>query len=626
MRKMNRSGLAGVSLATGVRGRSRRGRRIAVVAAAALLLSVTACEHDITVLSRHEIDSGFAQGMASSSLYLEMEDGVKVAVDVHVPEGVPGTTRFPTILEMTRFWRDRGGELPYTLRRAVQRGYAYVVVDERGTGASFGAWPYPVSDRALEDGREVIDWILDQPWSNGLVGATGVSFMGMAAQQLAAAGHPALKAVVPMSDTYDLYENLIFPGGVLNEGFTRSWSDFVYAMDRLPSLDFGGGTFHLKPVDADPSGVLLSEAQAQHSGNAYLHDLVKDNTFRDDLVAEGLTLDDLSTRARIPGHAGDGVAVYNWGSWMDAGSADGVIREFMESTGPRRAVIGAWTHDLEHNASPYAGARGTISIPQLSAQWEEALNFFDDALKKGKPLQGRTLRYMTLNTNEWKSTSEWPLPEAERLPLYFGGEGVLSPSAPTSESGEDVYVVDYEANSGANPRWLAPLFDDTWYGSRATEDRRLLVYETGPLAEDMEVTGYPVVHLLLTSTHSDGAFFVYLEDVDGYGRVRYVTEGVLRGIHRKVGEDPSGWARPTPYHSFRSEDAQPMVPGEVAELAFGLQPTSVLFRAGHRIRISIAGQDAAAFPRIPEVGTPELRIQRSSTYPSRIELPVVREE
>ena len=605
--------------------RPEAGARIPLTPVLLLLtLLGVGCEPGVTVLERHEIDSGYATGMESSSFYLEMEDGVRIAVDLHLPRGVPGVTRFPTLVELTRYWRDRGGGLSYIVQRAVQRGYAYVIVDERGTGASFGAWPYPLRERALEDVRRVIDWILDQSWSNGLVGATGVSYPGMAAQQLAALGHPALRAILPMSDTYDLYEDLIFPGGVYNEGFTKNWSDIVSAMDRLPALDFGDGVFHLQPVDSDASGTLLSEAQAQHAGNTHLHDALKDNAFRDDVVAFGQTLDDMSPASHASGLDRNGVAVYNWGSWMDAGSADGVIREFQESTGPRRAVIGAWTHDLERNSSPFSSARGQAAVPQLGAQVEEVLDFFDDALKKEKPFQGRILRYMVLNTYEWKSTSTWPVPGTEMVPFYLGEGGELGQLAPTDATGEDAYVVSFEARSSDDPRWLGPLFGDTWYGNRILEDHALLVYQTPPLTQDLEVTGYPVVHLNLISTESDGAFFVYLEDVDFYGRVRYVTEGVLRGIHRKVGEDPSVWARPIPYHSYRSGDAEPMVPGEVTELSFGLQPTSVLFRKGHRIRISIAGHDASVFRRIPSEGTPELRIQRNSEHPSRIELPVIR--
>jgi putative CocE/NonD family hydrolase len=587
--------------------------------------STIGCDHDVTILERHEIGSGDATGVASSSFYLEMEDGASIAVDVHIPQGVPGVERFPTLVELTRYWRDRGADLSYLAQRAVTRGFVYVIVDERGTGASFGKWPTPLGDRALEDARRIVDWILDQPWSNGLVGATGVSYPGMAAQQLAAFGHPALKAIVPMSDTYDLYEDLVFPGGIYNEGFTRNWSDIVFAMDRLPSVEVEGNLFRLQPVDSDPEGVLLSEAQSQHDENTHLHEAIAGNDYRDDPVVNGETLDDWSTRSRASEIDANGVAVYNWGSWMDSGSADGVIRAFMESTGPRRAVIGAWTHDLERNASPFASGSGQLAIPQIAAQWEEALNFFDDILKKEKPLQGRALRYMTLNTNEWKSTEEWPIPGTEMVPFYLAEGGVLSQLPPTGPGGEDEYLVDFEARSSQDPRWLGPLFGDTWYRSRILEDRKLLVYETAPLATDMEVTGYPVVHLHLSSTHEDGAFFVYLEDVDQSGRVRYVTEGILRGIHRKVGEDPSTWKRPIPYHSYRSEDARPMVPGEVTTLSFGLHPTSTLFREGHRIRIAIAGHDASVFRRIPAEGTPELRVQRNDRYPSYVELPVIRE-
>jgi putative CocE/NonD family hydrolase len=137
------------------------------------------------------------------------------------------------------------------------------------------------------------------------------------------------------------------------------------------------------------------------------------------------------------------------------------------------------------------------------------------------------------------------------------------------------------------------------------------------------VTGYPVVHLYLASTREDGAFLVYLEDVSPQGTVTYVTEGVLRALHRRVGQDPGTWERPIPYHSFLSGDARPMVPGEVTELAFGLEPTSFLFRQGHRIRIAIGGQDASAFRPIPADGAPVVRIQRNETYPSALELPVI---
>jgi len=127
----------------------------------------------------------------------------------------------------------------------------------------------------------------------------------------------------------------------------------------------------------------------------------------------------------------------------------------------------------------------------------------------------------------------------------------------------------------------------------------------------------------VTSTATDGAFFVYLEDVDETGKVMYITEGMLRAIHRKVSTDPPPYNLLAPYHSFKRKDSMPLVPGEVAELTFGLLPTSVLIKKGHRIRIAIAGHDKDTFARIPAEGTPVITFARNKRYASFVELPLV---
>ena len=118
--------------------------------------------------------------------------------------------------------------------------------------------------------------------------------------------------------------------------------------------------------------------------------------------------------------------------------------------------------------------------------------------------------------------------------------------------------------------------------------------------------------------------YVYLEDVDERGYVTYVTEGQLRAIHRKVCAGPPPYRLQVPYHSFKEADAQPLVPGEVAEITFGLLPTSVLIRKGHRLRLGIAGHDEGTFVRIPATGTPVWTVVRHRVHPSYIDLPVVR--
>jgi putative CocE/NonD family hydrolase len=599
-------------------------RVVVSVCALALMFGANACEHDPTVLETHPLDLRGSKAASWDSHYLTMSDGIRIAVDVYVPLDWPGGGPFPTVLELTRYWRSRSSDIPYTIRRGLQRGFAWVVMDERGTGASFGEWSAPLTDRAVQDGIEVIDWIVDQEWSNGKVGATGVSYPGTSAHHLAAAGHPSLKAIVPMSDTYDQYEDLVFPGGVFNREFMEGWSDITAAMDRNASISVEGETFTLRPVDEDPTGELLAEAIAEHSNNLVAFDVFRDLTFRDDTDPQGLNLDSFSTHTRAQEIGQSDVAVYQWGSWLDGGSADGVIRAFMETSGPRRATIGSWTHDLNDNSFTGDGDR-YAAVPPFDAQWEEVLNFFDDLLRKGKPAGERVIRYYTMGEGLWKATSTWPVPGTQHETLFLDEDGSLETNAPSGTEGFDIYEVDFEVRSAIEPRWLGPLFAHTWYPDRRSRDQDLLVYQTAPLSQDMEVTGYPVINLHLSSTHSDGAFFVYLEDVSPTGVVTYVTEGVLRGIHRKVGTDPSPWKRPIPYHSFLAADAQPIVPGEVFELSIGMEPTSFLFREGHRIRIAIAGHDSSAFDRIPAEGTPVLSIQRNSVHPSSLTLPVIRQ-
>jgi uncharacterized protein len=77
-----------------------------------------------------------------------------------------------------------------------------------------------------------------------------------------------------------------------------------------------------------------------------------------------------------------------------------------------------------------------------------------------------------------------------------------------------------------------------------------------------------------------------------------------------------------PYHSFRRADGEPLAPGRLAELRFGLLPTSVLIRKGHRIRVAIAGADSGTFARIPATGNPVITVARSNTHASAIDLPI----
>lgn len=547
------------------------------------------------------------------SLYLPMRDGVRIAIDLALPKDLPADAKLPTVMQLTRYHRaGEGAAVSGFQKFFTSYGYAVVSVDARGTGASFGLWTMPWSRDEIADGGEVVAWVVSQKWSNGKVGAVGNSYEGSSAQMLAVPNHPAVKAVIPRHYEFDVYTDVAFPGGVFNEWMIKKWDEGNHELDLKPGV---------RPVDADKDKALLGEAIKLHAGNIALYEAARKTTFRDDKPFNEFSIDDFSVHSFRKEVERSGAAINNWGSWFDAGTADGIIRSFMTFKNPQRAVIGAWNHGASQNASPYLNAAS-----QAVRQRFEWLRFFDHYLKgvDTKVLPDRTLYYYTMGEEKWKATKSWPPAGSETLRAYFAEGNMLAMNAPTAASGSDKYTVDFEVTTGTKNRWTTQLGGQVTYPDRAQEDARLLTYTSAPLAEDTEITGYPIINLQVASTISDSAFFIYLEDVDETGKVTYLTEGQLRAIHRKVSKDkPPYWIN-VPYHSFMKKDAMPLAVDQIAEIKFGLLPLSVLIKKGHRIRVAIAGHDKSVFARTPATGTPVFTVERNKRHASFIELPVIK--
>ena len=587
-------------------------------------------------------------GTSTSSVYIPMRDGVQLAVEVVLPKDLEAGVRIPALLSQTRYWRAKELRAPFKWFLAPEvlepdfrdfqpfftsHGYALVLLDVRGTGASFGAWPHPWPEDSVSDSAEVVDWIVSQPWSNGKVGGYGISYLGTTAELLAVPDHPAVKAVIPMFNHPDAFTDIAFPGGIFHRRFMSSWSDFDRNLDRnVVPEEFGfWGRLLLrgvKPVDGDRGRGLLRKAVREHASNGHAFSLGRPLDYRDSR-SEGteLTVEDVTVHRFKKEIESSRAISFGWGSWLDAGTADAVIRRFLTFGNAGRAAIGAWEHGGRFNASPYRSPDAPPS-PTLREQWSEMLRFFDQNLKgdEQRVESEKMLFYYTLGEEKWNATPVWP-PEGTTLQRwYLAADGELSPSEPGGETESDTYTVDFEANTGEFNRWWemgAVVGKPVVYGDRSDAASHLLAYTSPPLARDLEITGYPIVTLYVTSTHEDAALFVYLEDVDESGRVFYATEGQLRALHRKVSSGPSPYRLQVPHHSFREEDAMPLVPGELAEITFGLHPTSVLIRKGHRIRIGIAGHDEGTFVRIPAEGTPDITIARNRIHASCIDLPVL---
>ena len=542
------------------------------------------------------------------SLYLTMRDGVKIAIDVVLPKDLSATEKLPTIMNMTRYWRSRQGEQPGTWFPS--HGYARVAVDARGTGASFGIWRAPFSQDEVKDYGEVVNWIVKQPWSNGKVGAFGNSYEGNTALWLATTMNPAVKAVIPRHFEFDGFSETPYPGGVLSDWMIKAWSD------GNRQLDTNAGT---RLVDEDRDQSLYQQAIKHRGENIDVYAAAMKTRFRDDHEF-GVSVDEISLHSYVPQIEKSRVAINTWGGWFDASTADAVIRSFLSLNNFQRAIVGPWNHGGSQNASPFQTAES-----QRVMQAYEWLRFFDYYLKGvDTGLDSKKLfYYFTLGEERWKVTSSWPIAGTKMVRWYLDAGNTLSGNAPVAASGADTYTINFEATTGEKNRWHTQVGGQVFYPNRADEDKKLLTYTSAPFDSDTEITGYPVIDLFVISTATDGAFLVYLEDVNENGIVTYVTEGALRALHRKVSVETPPYKLLVPYHSFKQKDALPLAPGQIAELKFGLQPTSILIRKGHRLRVAIAGADKNTFARIPAEGTPTISVVRNRKNASWIELPVV---
>lgn len=543
------------------------------------------------------------------SIYVNGADGTPLAADVWLPEGAEG--RVPTLVRLTRYWRateylgdgaaaDRDEQLAALY---VAQGLAFVAIDARGTGASFGASSGPWNADERADAIAALDWIVAQPWSNGQVVGLGVSYEGNMTDLLATSGHPAVAGVVTRFHDHDPFAQIAFPGGVPNLGFMGAWSEYTAALDRNDACAlaaFEGRTCAERKAEiAGPRPVEPAEldaALAEHADNLDLTAALAGVTFKDDpLAVDGESFDDV---AAYHGSTGPAAApTLLTASWMDGGTAAGALDLWAHRDGPLVVEIGAYSHGGVFDSDPLRDPLPTAD-PPIETQYVQALQFLGERLA-GAPPPARELRYVTLGEGVWRTTTTWPPPTVTPRTLALAADGSLR-EGPV-EVGEDTLVVDVAATTGRDNRWLAALHGTpVRYPDRA-DAPGLLSWASEPLAVDTRVTGTPVVRLQLRASVADAAVFVYLEDEDPEGVTRHVTEGQLRLLHRATGGPGPGRERITG-RTYRRADADDAAPGELVELIIPLLPTSARIAAGHRIRLSLAGADADTFAPITPAG------------------------
>ncbi len=585
------------------------------------------------------------EGQRLLSQYLTMADGVKIAIDVHLPGNTATPEEsFPVVAFFTPYYRrmklkpgtPEGVEdcpnIAIFRSLLLARGYGLVAVDVRGTGASFGVRNGLRSPKERGDYLEIVEWISQQPWCSGAIGATGISYLGAASEFMSSWAHPAVKAIVPHSSVWDTWSNQLYPGGVLCRRLVKEYGNLMDALDDDASEErdkfpyFKGDHYDgPMPVDGDEDGTLLQQALAEHVANFDMADFVYQLPFRDSRL---LTSPDFSSAIISPYNYANDEAdhqtpVYSISGWLDGHYAKGSTLRYAWQKNPgKRLMLGAWDHGARTGSSPFKE-----DLNPQSKALAETLRFFDKhllGLDTGLDSE-LPVHYYTVGEERWHAASQWPPENTQTKTLFFQEGYKLSEASTSSQPGFDRYVGNYACGTGDQSRYnrLYAQGVERYYSDWDGRDEKMLCYTTEPFTRDSEMTGHPVIHLQLSSDKPDCALFVYIEDIDENGRAYHVTEGVFRALHRRVAEAHPNIPNIGPSHSFNERDARYLTPGEISSIAFDLLPISWQFKAGHRLRVAIALADSDHFTRIPDGDIPTIELHRGGMHASFIELPFV---
>lgn len=573
------------------------------------------------------------------SCYVTMPDGVRLALDVYLPEGAGAAERLPTVAIFTPYYRrfrvtapgaEPSPNIAIYRDCFVPRGYALVTVDVRGCGASFGTRDCFRSPRERDDHRLIADWIVAQPWSDGVIGSTGISYLGAAACFFASTGHPAVKAIAPLCAVQDTYADHVFPGGLKCTTVTENYDALVSALDldqrdKLTPYPYFNDKRYAgpAPVDEDADGTLVAAAIAEHHDSFHMRDLAPEFAFREEAASHDPTMHSGSFSPywyleQVPGK----VNILSVSGWYD-GSAfvNGSIARFLSNPGAdNRLLLGPWDHGARTNGSPWRTSGVTQpEFPVLG----EVLRFFDEhlvgmdtGLRDEAPVHFHTVR-----GEQWQSAQSWPPHEAHTR-LHLAQEGQLLPQAPASASVAP-YKASFSMGTGQNSRFerlgALPVIDyyKDWHG----REERMLTFATTPFERETELSGHATVQLHVSTSEHDASVFVYLSEVDADGRSHYITEGYLRLLHRAEAPCPPSYRATWPYRSFRREDAKHMQPGVPDTVRFALLPISWTLQAGSRLRLAIAGGDADHFAQVPHGRPPLLQFTLGGEHGSFIDLP-----
>ena len=547
-----------------------------------------------------------------SDTYVEMRDGALLYTRVYLPDpDIWGPGPYPVILYRTPYGigtPDSDPRWPVD----ILLGYVRVDQDTRGRYSSEGLDHLFYDDSS--DGYDTIDWIADQKWCDGNIGAYGYSAPGITAFLAAGEPHPNLKAIAPLSSSGNLMSDLTFEGGAFR-GDSLLWGigQTVSGLSTIP-----GG--HRDLLGIDPY------TWAYHTWEVYglLLNLLGYAGYPTAPASYWMHLpwyDFHPSYAAMQPYANEILSHPDQDEWRDSYKVyDTVKVPTLLSTGwydffircQVDAFVALQERDVPVKLIVGPGTHGTPASMPVYEWFDYWLKGIDNGIMDEPPVQ-----YYCLEADEWRWANQWPPEEVEYVNYYLREDGVLSTDSSTGWEEPDSYTYDpmdpVITMGGANLMLAPGSFDQTPVVLGRDD---ILSYTGPPLTEDVEIAGPLTVVLSVSSDCLDTDFTAKLIDVHPGGELMLVDDGIIRARYRDSMATP-----------------ELMEPGEVYMITFDIGNIGQVFKAGHSIRVDISSSNFPKYDRNLNTGgvlykestwtVAENTIYHDAANPSYIMLPVV---
>ncbi|MHB0999853.1 MAG: CocE/NonD family hydrolase [Armatimonadota bacterium] len=506
---------------------------------------------------------------------VQMRDGTKLVTDIYLPDD-NRDKQYPTILIRSPYPRVGSTEF-------LKFGFALAYQSTRGRNGSEGKDVVFYDDAwgKNQDGYDTVEWIAKQSWCNGKIGTYGASAPGITQYMLVGSNPPSLDCITPMFAGSNLYQHVIYQGGAYRKEMLDPWiegnqfdPDFKQNIINNPAYNNSWQTIDLSTVYKN------TNVPALHIAGWY----------------------DIFQQSNIDAFMG-----------MQYHGGKGAI-------GKQKLIIGPYSHGAFEKV-------GELTFPRISQRnvIGDILNWLNYNLKgeENDISKMKAVTYYTMGAvgekgapgNRWHSSDVWPVP-SQPVSYYIHKDGSLSPNKPTEKSASKTYEFnpDNPVPMVGGPNLVS---ESGPYDQRKVENRPdVLLFETEPLTEPINVTGRLKVRLWASSSAKDTDFTAKLTDVYPDGRSMLISDGIIRARYRKSFEKP-----------------EMMKAGKTCEFEIDLWSTSIIFNKGHKIRLAISSSNTR-FDVNPNTGEEVFKATRKeiakntiyfdSKHPSAIILPVVK--